>query len=78
MRPFHQFPRRGALARLFLSVVTFAGGATVLVSALAAPAAAPPAADAAPWPSFRGARAEGIASDQQLPASWNGTTGEHV
>ncbi len=27
---------------------------------------------------FAGARAEGIASDQQLPASWNGTTGDHV
>ena len=49
-----------------------------MTSPSAAAAAAPAAAADAPWPSFRGARAEGIASDQQLPAAWNGTTGEHV
>jgi outer membrane protein assembly factor BamB len=50
--------------------------AIVVAGAEVAPVAPPEAAMA--WPSFRGARAEGIASDQKLPASWNRASGEHV
>ena len=52
-------------------------GATALLSARGAPPPSPPSADA-PWPSFRGVRAEGLAVDQRLPASWNAAKGEHV
>ena len=30
------------------------------------------------WPSFRGPQASGVADGQQLPDSWNGTTGENI
>jgi outer membrane protein assembly factor BamB len=48
---------------------------TTIVAAATLIAAAPPAS---PWPSFRGARAEGIAKDQQLPERWNASTGDGV
>jgi len=30
------------------------------------------------WPSFRGARAAGVADGQRLPDTWNPKTGEHI
>jgi outer membrane protein assembly factor BamB len=72
MRSLRHFHRSGAPAPLAL----FALCAAVVAGSEVSPAAPPETAAA--WPSFRGARAEGIASDQQLPASWNATTGEHV
>jgi outer membrane protein assembly factor BamB len=32
----------------------------------------------ATWPGFRGTRASGVADGQQLPDTWNVTTGEHI
>lgn len=30
------------------------------------------------WPSFRGSVASGVADGQQIPDTWNLSTGEHV
>jgi outer membrane protein assembly factor BamB len=65
-----------SLHRCVLSLLLIAG-ATTMMSAWP-PEPAPPASAAAPWPSFRGTRAEGVAVDQQLPTSWNATTGTNV
>src|SRR5690242_394426 len=61
-----------ALIGLFGLVAIVVAAASTEVTPVAPPEAA------IAWPSFRGARAEGIASDQKLPTSWNGATGEHV
>jgi outer membrane protein assembly factor BamB len=50
----------------------------VIVLSLAGLSGAVARAPDAPWPSFRGERAEGTASDQRLPESWDATTGRHV
>lgn len=38
----------------------------------------PPAQADLDWPSFRGPHASGVADGQDLPATWNAATGEHV
>lgn len=50
--------------------------AAVLVTAWSTSVALPP--DPVAWPSFRGQNAAGIADAQQLPDSWDGTSGAHV
>jgi outer membrane protein assembly factor BamB len=50
------------------------GSALILFSYAVALRSAP----GATWPGFRGTRASGVADGQQLPETWNVTTGEHI
>lgn len=61
------------MRRLTLLVILVIGTAALLSAR-----STPPAPTATPWPSFRGARAEGLAVDQQLPATWDATKSERV
>ena len=49
-----------------------------LTTAKPMPALPAAASSAGSWPSFRGRDALGIAENQKLPDSWNGTTGDHI
>ncbi len=50
----------------------------LLLAAAAAGAGAQPGAVRAPWPSFRGPAASGIADGQNAPTTWNATTGQNI